>query len=212
MTTGLFDPRRHLGGALAVLLTLARLGLAPLVIRLAQQNVPPRWLAVCLLAGFTSDVLDGIVARWAGVASARLRLLDSVVDTVFYLGIAATAWLRFQEALRPLAWFMLAIIGLEFANYLLSWAKLGAGASYHAYSAKGMGIALFGALFALFWWQTAALIPAALVVAFVAQAEVAAITWILPTWAHDVRSVWHAKRLRDTVRRTMPPNESSLNH
>lgn len=212
MKTGLFHPRRHLGGSLAVLLTMARLGLAPLVIRLAQQNVPSRWLAVCLLAGFVSDVLDGIVARWAGVASARLRLLDSVVDTVFYLGIAAAAWLRFHETLRPLAWFIAGIIVLEFANYLLSWAKLGAGASYHAYSAKGMGLALFGALFALFWWETAALMPAALVMAFVAQAEVAAITWVLPSWAHDVRSVWHAKRLRDTVHSTMPPNASHTDH
>ena len=189
--------RQRTGWAVALALTLLRLALAPIVIVLAARQARPMWLAGCLAIGLLSDVFDGIVARRANASTPGLRLADSVVDTVFYLAIAAAAWLRFPDALRPWGWAILVIIACEFANYGASLLKFGKGASYHAYSAKTMGVALFAACGTLFLSGSAVLLPPALGIAFVAQLEVAAITWILVEWQHDVRTVAHAIRFRD---------------
>ncbi len=186
------------GWAVAMALTLVRLLLAPCVLWIAVAPYDTRWIAVCLIVGFLSDVFDGIIARHANASTAGLRLADSVVDTLFYLAIAAAAWMTYPEALRPLRVPIALLIAAEFANYGASLAKFGKGASYHAWSAKAMGAALFGACLFLFTYGSTLFLPVAILIGLLAQCEVAAITWTLPAWHHDVRSVIHARRIRDS--------------
>ena len=183
---------------MAMTLTMVRLLLAPIVVWLAYASYDSRWIAGCLIVGFLSDVFDGIVARHANASTAGLRLADSLVDTVFYLALAAAAWIAFPEALRPWLVPIAMLIVAECVNYGASLAKFGKGASYHAWSAKAMGAALFGSCLFLFAFGSTLFLPLAILAGLLAQCEVAAITWTLPSWHHDVRSVIHARRIRDS--------------
>ena len=60
-----------------------------------------------------------------------------------------------------------------------------------------MGAALFGGCLFLFAYGSTLFLPVAILIGLLAQCEVAAITWTLPAWHHDVRSVIHARRIRD---------------
>jgi phosphatidylglycerophosphate synthase len=184
------------GYRLSLALTLLRLVLAPALVVLAHTGAPGLLLAAALVAGFVSDVLDGVVARRAGVVTPFLRRLDSSVDTVFYLGVAYAAWHRHPDALRALAVPILIVLGGEALNYAAAYAKFRREASYHARSARLWGLLLFLALLALFAAGSAVLLPLALAAGMLAQAESLAITLVLRGWRHDVPSVWNAVRLR----------------
>jgi phosphatidylglycerophosphate synthase len=191
----------RVGYAVSLSLTLSRLGLAPVVLWLSTRPERAAWIAIALVIGFISDVLDGVVARRAQAQTAGLRVLDSLVDTVFYFAVVAAAWHLYASRLRPFAAVIAVLIGCELLNYAAAFIKFRRSASYHAYSAKVMGIGLFGALGTLFAAGSTIFILPALAVTMLAQLEVAAITWTLSSWQHDVRSVVHARRLRQLSRR-----------
>jgi phosphatidylglycerophosphate synthase len=184
------------GYRLSLALTLLRLALAPVLVVLARAGAPGLLLAAALVTGFVSDVLDGLVARRAGVVTPFLRRLDSSVDTVFYLGVAYAAWHRHPDALRALALPILVVLGAEALNYALAYAKFRREASYHARSARLWGLLLFVALLVLLAMGSSALLPVALVAGLLAEAETLAITLVLRRWRHDVPSVWNALRIR----------------
>ena len=131
--------------------------LAPLLLLAVHLRAPAVIYVAALVAGFVSDVLDGMVARRAGVATSFLRRLDSVVDIVFYLAVAYAAWLLYPGQLRPLAVPILALIGGELVNFVVARVKLGREASYHAWSAKAWGLTLFASLVVLFGIGSASL-------------------------------------------------------
>lgn len=187
---------QHRGYRLSLGLTLLRLALAAVLVILALGEAPGVALALALVAGFVSDVLDGVVARRAGVVTPHLRRLDSAVDTVFYLGVAYACWHRHAAELRPLALPILIVIGAEALNYGAAYARFRREASYHAWSARLWGLLLFVSLLLLLATGRATLLPVALLAGIVAQVETFAITLVLSRWRHDVPSMWHARRLR----------------
>jgi CDP-diacylglycerol--glycerol-3-phosphate 3-phosphatidyltransferase len=188
------------GWSVSLAITLLRLALAPTLIVLARDGAPGWLLACALVAGFVSDVVDGMVARHASAVTAFLRRLDSAVDTVFYLAVAYAAWILHPEPVRALAVPILIVIGGEALNYLAALLRFKREASYHAWSAKAWGLLLFLALLVLLGTGSAVLLPSALTVGMIAQMETLAITLVLPSWRHDVPSIWHAWRIRSDGR------------
>lgn len=173
-----------------------RLALAPAFVALGAARTGG-WLAAALLvAGFVSDVFDGVVARRFDASTAQLRRLDSSVDTVFYLAVAWTAWRVAPDVLRANAIGIALVIGTMLLNYAVEWARFRREASYHALTARLFGVALFAALVTLLATGNGALLPVAIVAGLVSHLENLAITLVLPRWEHDVKSVWHAWRLR----------------
>ena len=138
-----------------------------------------------------------MLARRFGVDSALVRRYDSATDTVFFLCAAWSAWLLHADLLRPFLWMTVAVVALEVARYLFDFAKFRREAAYHAWSAKAWGLSLFVALVALMGLGRATpWVPLALALGIAADAEGLAISIVLPTWTHDVKSVWHAWRAR----------------
>lgn len=185
----------------ALALTLLRLVLAPVVVGSALTRRGGVAVAALLVIGFLSDVFDGVVARRTGTATPILRRLDSVVDTVFYLAIAAAAWLLHRGEIRPLLPLILLVIGTEVGTNALCILRFRREASYHAWSARCFGAALFAALLALFAFGTPVLILPAIVVGLLSHAENAAITLVLPEWHYDVRSLLAAWKIRQRFER-----------
>ena len=187
--------------SLALALTLLRLALAPAVVGVALARGRGWLVAIMLVVGLASDVLDGVVARRTGRDTAALRRLDSSVDTVFYLAIAAAAWLLFRDEVRPVLPWIVAVIATELLTNAACWLRFRREASYHSFSAKLFGLCLFLAMFLLFATGSATLVVPAVVVGQLSHLENLAITATLPEWRHDVRSIFVARRVR---RATLP--------
>ncbi|HET9425636.1 MAG TPA: CDP-alcohol phosphatidyltransferase family protein [Gemmatimonadaceae bacterium] len=184
------------GYAAALSLTLARLVLAVPLAAIAITRGSGRMAAIILVAGFLSDIYDGVVARRFGVATAGLRRLDSAVDTVFYLAAAACVWRLHPGAIVSHRWLIGAVVATLAVNHAVEYWKFRREASYHAWSAKAWGAALFTALGLLFLSGDDRLLPVALVIGLVSHLENFCITLALPRWEHDVRSVFAAWRIR----------------
>lgn len=173
---------------------------------MASRGIAGAPAVVLCLVALASDYGDGALARRQGLDTPAVRRLDSATDTAFFLCAAYAAWLLHADLLRPWWWMAGAIVALEAARYAFDFVKFRREAAYHAWSAKAWGLSLFAALVALLGFGRAIpLVPLALGVGIVADAEGLAISCILPVWTHDVKTVVHALRLRAAHRRAGGP-------
>jgi len=196
MVTAFTTPLQRRGYTASLAMTLLRLALAVPLVAFAVVRGPGRLVAIILCVGFVSDVYDGVVARRYGVATAGLRRLDSAVDTVFYLAAAGCAWRLHADAIVANRWLMGVVLGTLILNHVVETIKFGREASYHAWSAKAWGAALFVALVVLFAGDTPALLPGALWFGILNHFENLAITLALPSMRHDVPTLFHALAIR----------------
>lgn len=187
---------QRIGYTAALSLTLTRLVLAAPLVGIGIAGGSGRAVAIILIAGFVSDVYDGVVARRFDVATPGLRRLDSAVDTVFYLAAAWCAWRLHPDAIVRHRWLIGAVIATQILNHAFEIWKFGREASYHAWSAKAWGAALFASLIFLFVAGDDWLLTIALILGLISHAENALITWVLPAWDHDVKSVFVALKRR----------------
>jgi len=187
----------RLAFALVLALTSLRLVLGPVLVLMAARGSAGTPAVLLVVVAFASDYFDGVLARRFGVDSAAVRRFDSATDTVFFLCAAWSAWLLHADLLRPWLPLVCVVVALEVARYLFDLVKFRREAAYHAWSAKAWGLSLVVALVALLGLGRATpWVPLALAVGIVADAEGLAISMVLPVWTHDVKSVWHAWRIR----------------
>jgi phosphatidylglycerophosphate synthase len=182
---------------LPLALTLLRAALAPVIVAIVLIAPSPRLFGACLVAGFLSDVFDGVVARRLGVATAALRRLDSIADTLFYLAATFAAWKLHAETLAQYAAAIVALLSLEVTRYFVDFAKFRREAAYHMWSSKLWGVLmLFAFLNLLDVGGPDAAVPAALAAGIFADVEGLLISLVLPSWQHDVPTLAYALRLR----------------
>lgn len=183
--------------SLPLALTALRALLAPVMVALALAAPSALAFGACLVAAFLSDVFDGVIARRLGVATPNLRRLDSLADTLFYVAAAFALWHLHPQALLAYRAPLVFLGALELGRYAVDLVKFRREASYHMWSSKAWGLALFaGFLAALAFGQEGAWVAAPIYVGIVADLEGLAISFVLPTWTSDVPSIVHALRLR----------------
>jgi len=190
---------------LPLLLTALRAALGPLVLLLAYVHPDPAAFGAALVAAFASDYFDGVLARRLGVATAGLRRLDSLADTIFYVSAALAAWHLTPGPLAARGPALLVLASLEFIRYLVDLRKFGREASYHMWSSKAWGVALFAGFYALLALRIDSwAVDAAVYVGIIADLEGLAISIVLPTWKNDVPTILLALRIRESARRRGP--------
>jgi len=178
-----------------LLLTLLRAALAPVLIYLAIVFPSKVGFGICLMAGFLSDVYDGIIARRLGIATSSLRRLDSITDTFFYLAASFAAWHLYPHAILRRAIPITILILLETARYAFDWLKFRREASYHMWSSKVWGISLFVGFFSLLALGSDDVsLSVAIYLGILADCEGLAISISLRRWTPDVPSLIHALR------------------
>jgi len=185
--------------AIPLALTVLRLLLAPVLVWLVYANAPGLAFASVILVAFLSDYFDGVIARRIGVASAELRHFDSRADLVFYATAAWVVWQLRPDIVRAVAVPGSIVIGLDVVRHVFDFWKFGKDAAYHAWSSKAWGVSLALALVLLtgfgivqpFVWL-------AVVLGLIAQVEGLLISIVLTTWTHDVPTLTHAIRLRNS--------------
>jgi phosphatidylglycerophosphate synthase len=176
-------------------LTVFRLLSAPVLMVLAYMGRERffLWLAI---AALLSDVLDGALARRLGASSETGRLLDSWADLLIALVSFAGATLLWPDTMREEAGFfalVLAVLVIPNAWGLLRFRRL---LGYHTLSAKASGVFLAVATLMLFIGITPIPFRVAAFVELAVAAEYIAISLMLPQWTTEMKSVWHAWRLR----------------
>jgi len=174
-------------------LTALRAALAPTLLVITYAGASHFAFGLCLAVAFLSDVFDGILARRLNVATARLRRLDSATDTLFYLVALGCVWHLHREALQSRAGALLALAALEAVRYAFDWIKFRREASYHMWSSKLWGMALFVAFFSLLaLGSDNAAIGLAVYIGICADLEGLAISLVLERWQTDVPTLIHA--------------------
>jgi CDP-diacylglycerol--glycerol-3-phosphate 3-phosphatidyltransferase len=175
-----------------------RVAVGPAVVLAALRlDHPEAWLGCMIAVGLVSDVYDGILARRWGTESARLRVADSAADTVFYLGVLTAIVLRHWPVLREHIGLLTALMLLEGLRLIFDWVKFRRMASYHSYASKIWGILLATTAIALLCFNRAFwLVSVALVWGIMCDLEGLVISALLPRWAHDVKTLGRAVRLR----------------
>lgn len=183
--------------ALPLALTTIRVVLAPLVLLWAWNGRAELPYVLCLITAFVTDYFDGVVARRLGVATAAVRRYDGAADIIFYLSAFTAVWLVYPEVVRQ-HWLGIAlVVGLEIVRVGFDLLKFRKEASYHMWSAKAWNITLFAALVGLMGFGSSGwLFQLAIVVGIATNLEALAASILLPTWTHDVPTVYHAYRLR----------------
>lgn len=178
-------------------LVVLRFLLAPLVLALYFYGAEPAVYLVVLAVAFLSDVFDGIIARKLGVATERLRSMDSLADTSFYLAIVTVAYLQYPVAIAQYALPLGVLVGLELMRYLYDLNKYEKSAAYHMWSAKLWGIFLFlGFCQLLGFGHTGLFFELAIYIGIATNIEGLLASFILPKWQCDVPSLLHAFGLR----------------
>jgi phosphatidylglycerophosphate synthase len=183
-----------------------RAACAPAMFVLACFDFPGPILAAVLVAGFLSDVLDGVVARRQGAATAELRLADTIVDTIFYVAAAIALKIAVPGAYRGLWLPLVLLIVVHVSRTTFELTKYGRIASYHMWSARFLGVlivAAFGYAFAT--GRPTVLLACAMWVGIANEIEGFAASAILPNWRTDVPSLVHAYKWRAGANSTTPP-------
>jgi len=154
------------------------------------------WFLVGLAASLLSDGVDGFVARRGGAVSALGARLDSLGDLATYTTLPLFAWWLWPSILRaqaPAIAVAAAAYAAPLAAALLRFRRL---PSYHTWAAKLTSVWMAGALLLLFTGGPAWPFQVGVVLLVLESAEEIAMTFVLPEWKSDVRTLWHAMRER----------------
>jgi CDP-diacylglycerol--glycerol-3-phosphate 3-phosphatidyltransferase len=152
---------------------------------------------IAYVVAVLSDIFDGIIARRLGVSTAGLRQADSWADRLLYVCIAIAAWLTHKDIILAFQVPLLTVLGLQALWWVINLVKYGQPACYHTYTAKAWGLSLLVATLMLFGasyggWA----LGLAIALGIIHTLEEIAMTLILPTWQHDIPSLFHAWKLR----------------
>ena len=177
------------------LLILFRAACAPAIFVLACFGWPGRVLAGVLVAGFLSDVFDGVIARRMGTATPTLRYADTLADTAFYIAAAAALAIAVPGAFEA-SWLpLVALVAIHVSRATFELTKYGRIASYHMWSSKAFGLLLVVALtYGFVTGVPNPLVAWAVWWGIFNELEGFATSAILPAWVPDVPSVLHAYR------------------
>ncbi|MBL0744743.1 CDP-alcohol phosphatidyltransferase family protein [Chryseolinea lacunae] len=180
-------------------LIFARLVIGFVVVALSLLRVQhyAEWAIVLLAVGLLTDVFDGIVARRLGISTQKLRRMDSTVDQVFYVSVAAATFIQCPEFFRANAVTLIVLLSIEALTYVVCFLKFRKEIATHSIGAKVWSLLLFatlvqiilqcdsGVLFTIFFWM-----------GLITRLEIIAIVLVLRQWTNDVPTVYHAVQLR----------------
>ena len=188
-----------LWSALPSFLVGLRFAIAPLLVWDALDYSTNAWFLAGYIIAVLSDIFDGIIARRLGVSTVQLRQADSWADMALYLCVALSAWLVYPTVIADFAIPLGVAIAAQLALFATSLSKFGQLPSFHTFTAKAWGITLLIATIGLFGFGYAPTLWLAIAFCVLNRVEEIVMTLVLPEWQHDVLSLVHALKLRDTL-------------
>ena len=167
---------------LPTLLIYFRLALAFVVLFGAFQNWSPWLLASITMFGFIADILDGILARMFGCSAEHLRLLDSIVDRIYWAVIAWAAYVVTPEYSASVLLWLVPVLILDQLVYVISLLRFRKIPSPHNLLTKLWGITIAIMFTEILLSESSFLFPAMIAIGFVSRIDSLLIYTILPKW------------------------------
>ncbi len=177
-------------------LTSSRFFIAAFLVADSFDGVMSRLFVPLFLFAGLSDVLDGLAARALKTESTRGCVLDGYADIAFYGGAAVCLWFLYPTVLKGHIFWLVGLLGLQFASWGFSLIKFKRMTSYHTYASKAWAIMLFVSLAFLFAFDSALLLVPMFVVGICSNIEEILITRTMPYWKGDITGLRMATRLR----------------
>ena len=155
-------------------------------------------ITVTLLSlGLLSAVFDCLIARRLKISTVRLRRFDSSADVLFFLLVAAAAYIRCPDFFNANWKGIAVLVGFEALTYVISFAKFRKEIATHSIGAKAWTLFLFATLTEVFiHCESGLLFQLCFWIGLVTRAEIIAIVLLLKEWTNDVPSIYHALQLR----------------
>jgi phosphatidylglycerophosphate synthase len=116
-----------------------RIGISPVLVLLilTEERHLFTWM---LLISYTTDMVDGFLARSLKITSARGSQLDSMGDQItFLLGLAGIFVFEYDFILHYYPWISIGF-GLYIVQMILAWRKYGKATAFHTYLAKSSAL------------------------------------------------------------------------
>jgi CDP-diacylglycerol--glycerol-3-phosphate 3-phosphatidyltransferase len=196
--------------SIPTLLVIYRFAVAPFLLWDAFDGKTTIWFLIGFITAFVGDIFDGIIARRLGVSTAELRQADSWADVCLFSCVFISAGLVHPEVLIDYKIPLLTVVIAQIIWWIVNLIKYGKPASYHTYSAKFWGITLFIAIVSLFGFNYAGIaLWLTCIAGFIHTVEEIAMTLILPVWTHDVLSIFHALKIRQTLNQDLQNSPTS---
>jgi phosphatidylglycerophosphate synthase len=189
------------------LLSATRIALMPAVL-IAALAGSRLWFAVLIGTSLFTDALDGFLARRLNAFSEFGRKLDSAADYLTMVtGLAGIALLWPDIMRRELPW-VAAGLAAFFAVIVYGFVRLGRAPCYHTWAAKLGVMACALSLVPLLAEWTALPFHVAILLLIFAGFEELLIAVLVPSHVGEMRSAWHAARLRrDSMALLHPPRK-----
>jgi CDP-diacylglycerol--glycerol-3-phosphate 3-phosphatidyltransferase len=152
---------------------------------------------VLFTTGLLTDIFDGIIARRLNVSSEKLRRLDSSIDQVFFILVAAATYIQCKAFFHNNFVLLAILLGTEALTYVVSFVKFKKEVATHAISSKIWTLILFATLIQIMVaCKAPVLFQWCFYVGMISRLEIIAILLLLRRWTNDVPSVYHAILLR----------------
>jgi len=191
------------------LLSLARLVLTAPLLLVAIMAGSRTWFFVLLCLAWTTDALDGYLARRWHVESELGRMLDSWGDYVTtLLCVLGLAWLWPELMQREWPWLVIGLVGF-FAIVIFGLLQRGRPPAYHTWMAKALAVGFPFAFAALLAGWSATPFHWIMALQVVAAIDEMIIYRLLPDHNGEMRSAWHAWHRRRHLSQPSPGNPPS---
>lgn len=179
--------------AIPYVLTYSRLLMAMLFILIAlfKPFQDPYLVVWILIAGITTDIFDGVIARWLKMDTVPLRQLDSKIDTVFWFSLIYAIVVLRPDFVKEYAGAIFTLVVFEIIVQITGYFKFSRSLALHTHAAKVWAVLLTVTIIqvligvhATFWFRISFLWG------ILVQIEVMAIILKLRTYRADIPSVF----------------------
>lgn len=182
-----------------VLLIYSRLfiGIAIFICSILHINHYSIIAVVLFSLGLLTDIFDGIIARRLNVSTEKLRRLDSTIDQVFFLLVAAATYLDARSFFYNNRVALFILLGIEALAYVICFLKFRKEIATHTISSKIWTLFLFATIIQLMCFKNAfVLFQVCFYIGIITRLEIIAIIFVLRNWTNDVPSIYQAVLLR----------------
>ena len=173
------------------------LGIAIFICSICKVDNYSEIAVVLFTFGLLTDIFDGIIARWINVSTEKLRRLDSSIDQVFFLFVAAATYIDATSFFYNNRTELFILLGVEALAYIICFIKFKKEIATHTISSKIWTLILFATIIQLMIVQEAPILfQFCFYIGIITRLEIIAIMLVLRNWTNDVPSIYQAVLLR----------------
>jgi CDP-diacylglycerol--glycerol-3-phosphate 3-phosphatidyltransferase len=155
-----------------------------------EQSVP---IVVSLvILGLLADIFDGIIARKLNVSTKNLRIIDSVVDRIFWVLVLLACYLIYPIYIKEIIGILAFVLSMDMLVFVVSLIRFKKLPSPHNLLTKLWGILLAISVVEIIISGQSYLFGIMIAIGIISRIDSLLIYLILNKWDHDIPTCYHA--------------------